>query len=436
MKNIRWYVFWIIDFLKGRPVRKYYNEVKDSFIHGTSTEYTQTKIRQLINHAVKTTDFYQSYNRYPDINQLPVMNKSLYKDHYDKFLSSKYKNAKSIRKKRTSGSTGIPFTMVQNRDKIHHNTAASIFLCSLGSYFIGMKQAFIRVWLDRNKKSRFRSILENIWMIDASKLDEKRIKTISKHLLDKNYKSVWSYALSLLAINQYLNENPAELKKSKIQSIIAQSEALPDSVRKELGEKFSCVVTSIYSNQENGIMGIQDKASMEYYIDTSSYFVEFLKLDSDVAVDEGELGRIIITDLYNYAFPILRYYTGDLAKHKITIQNGRQRLILTELFGRHTDTIFDCNGIEISPFAISSRLADLDDIKQWQLIQVGQGDYQFIINPKSKMFDEAFAKELLLQALGENAHIDIKCTGEITVLASGKRRRIVNLCVENKAEGN
>ncbi|MHA1280572.1 MAG: phenylacetate--CoA ligase family protein, partial [Candidatus Helarchaeota archaeon] len=203
MKNIRWYVFWVVDFLIGRPVRKYYNEVKSCYNHGASTAEIQTKIHRLINHAINTTEFYKSYNRNTDLNQLPVVNKMIYKESYDKFLSSQHKNAKSIRKRNTSGSTGIPFTMVQNRDKIHHNTAASIFLCSLGGYFIGMKQAFIRVWLDRNKKSRFRSILENIWMIDASKLDEKRIKTISKHLLDKNYKSVWSYALSLLAINQY-----------------------------------------------------------------------------------------------------------------------------------------------------------------------------------------------------------------------------------------
>jgi len=55
MKNLRWHVFWALDFLKGRPVRKYYNQVKSCYINGTSTEYTQTKIRQLIKHAVKTT---------------------------------------------------------------------------------------------------------------------------------------------------------------------------------------------------------------------------------------------------------------------------------------------------------------------------------------------------------------------------------------------
>lgn len=38
-----------------------------------------------------------------------------------------------------------------------------------------------------------------------------------------------------------------------------------------------------------------------------------LKMDSDEPAEDGELGRIVITDLYNYAFPILRYDNGDTA---------------------------------------------------------------------------------------------------------------------------
>lgn len=36
-------------------------------------------------------------------------------------------------------------------------------------------------------------------------------------------------------------------------------------------------------------------------------------MDSDEPAEPGELGRIVITDLFNYAFPILRYDNGDTA---------------------------------------------------------------------------------------------------------------------------
>ncbi|MHA1280515.1 MAG: phenylacetate--CoA ligase family protein, partial [Candidatus Helarchaeota archaeon] len=408
-----------------RPVRKYYNEVKNCYIHGTSTENTQTKIRQLINHAVKTTEFYKSFDKDIALNQLPVVNKVLYKENYDKFISSQYKNAKSNRIVSTSGSTGIPFSIVQNKNKIHHNTAASIFLCSLGRYFIGMKQAFIRVWAERNQKSRFRCLLENVNMLDTAYIDNSGIETIIEQLNHKNYKSILSYASSLAAINQYLNEYPTD-KKYSVQSIISQSEALPEIIRHELEEKFSCVVNSVYSNQENGIMGIQDKDGVEYYLDTSSYFFEFLRLDSDAPVGDGELGRIVVTDLYNYAFPILRYDTGDLVKYQKIDRIDSYRLIIKELFGRRVDTIFDCNGKALSPAAVARKIANLDGIKQWQIIQIDQRKYQLNINLASNSFNDREVHKHMLAFLGENAKLEIQYTDEIPVLNSGKRRTIIN----------
>jgi len=269
--------------------------------------------------------------------------------------------------------------------------------------------------------------MENVRMIDALDLKDSGVEVFLREICQKKIKSILSFASSLTAINRYIDNNPSTLKGLSIQSIISQSEALPESVRHELEEKFACVVKSLYSNNENGIMGIQDKDGPEYYIDTSSYFIEFLKLDEDTPVKEGELGRIVVTDFHNYAFPILRYDTGDLAKHKIIQHEDRYKLIIEELFGRLTDTIFDCNGIEISPYAISSRFTDIEGIKQWQLVQVDQKEYRLIINRDSNSFDDGTALNNLYRVLGKNAHIEIQYTDEIPVLASGKRRQIVNL---------
>ena len=46
-------------------------------------------------------------------------------------------------------------------------------------------------------------------------------------------------------------------------------------------------------------MGLQREEDESYYIDSESYYYEILKLDSDEPAEPGELGRIVITDLYN-----------------------------------------------------------------------------------------------------------------------------------------
>ena len=42
----------------------------------------------------------------------------------------------------------------------------------------------------------------------------------------------------------------------------------------------------------------------------------------------------MITDLYNYAIPLIRYDNGDLAVEERKEKNGRFRLYLKELYGR------------------------------------------------------------------------------------------------------
>ncbi len=44
--------------------------------------------------------------------------------------------------------------------------------------------------------------------------------------------------------------------------------------------------------------------------------VKILKPDDDKLIQESEIGRIVITVLYNYSMPMIRYDTGDIGKHK------------------------------------------------------------------------------------------------------------------------
>ena len=153
-EKLRWYGFWAVDRLKGGKVRKYYQEIRESYKRGTSVAKTEEKIRKLIAHAVRTTEFYKDFPEDTPLEKMPVMNKDAYRSHYEECQSSVYKNASDNRVMYTSGSTGTPFAMIQNKNKILHNTAASIFLGAAGGYYIGMKDAFIRMWVGDHAKKK------------------------------------------------------------------------------------------------------------------------------------------------------------------------------------------------------------------------------------------------------------------------------------------
>ncbi len=427
LKNIRWYVYWALDFLKGSPVGRYYRQIKQDYELGTSADETRAKVQALIKHAVKTTNFYKDYPPNIDLSDLPVVNKSVYKDRYDDFISSEYRDARTNRVMYTSGSTGTPFAMIQDRRKALHNTAASIYLLTLGNYYIGTRQAFIRLWVDANRKSKFQAFRENIIMVDTTKLHDDNIMDMLIVVQKKKVKSIFSYATTLKLIYQYMDNHAVKPEGIKLTSLISTSEVLSENARASLSKLFACPVRSLYSNEENGIMAIQDTDGNRYYLDSSGYIFESLKLDSDEPADEGEMGRLVITDLYNYAFPVLRYENGDLGiVYRENVQD-RYRVFIDELSGRKTDLIFDSKGRAISQHSISIHMWGISGITQYQFAQVGEKEYQLRINPESGEIDENKVRERLLPLLGSDADLQIIYVDEIPILNSGKRKEIVNL---------
>ena len=426
MKNIRWYGYWVLDSLKGSSVRKYLNEIKLDYIEGTSIKRTEEKIRKLIKHATLTTEFYRKFTMGIDINDLPIMNKNIYNANYSQFLSEEYWNAKSNRIMYTSGSTGTPFTMVQNKDKINHNTAASIFLCSLMGYFIGTKMGFPRVWVEANKKTKMQSFVKNMLMIDITQMNDEKMAEIVNTIRKRRIKILFGYASAFIEMAKYLTRNPDETVRIRLKSVITTSEVLPTSIRDELRQLLKCPVYSVYTNEENGIMAAQDSSGPNYYFDSSSYFLEILKFNSNLPAEEGELGRIVLTDLYNFAFPLIRYDTGDVAVHQVSSDGDRYKISIHGLFGRKSDIVFDSSGNQISPHAITNNMWGITGIKQWQFIQIGKKEYRIILNLINPDFNKEEIIKRILPVIGSDSRIEFSYVDEIPVLDSGKRRTIEN----------
>ena len=129
-----------------------------------------------------------------------------------------------------------------------------------------------------------------------------------------------SYASALEEVCKYLDNSSTSgsIKNLRAASIMAQSEALTNETRERLQKYFNCTPCSRYSNLENGIIAQQTLHDNDLFlINRASYFEEILKMDSDIPVKPNELGRIVVTDLFNYAMPFIRYDTGDIGRFAV-----------------------------------------------------------------------------------------------------------------------
>lgn len=427
MINWRWYLFWVKDWLTGGKIYEAYKELSKNTTY--NAESTQEKIHKLILHAKENTEFYANIET-NNIKNFPVINKAIIKENQDNFIAKNYKD-KKLHRMSTSGSTGIPFTVVQNSEKRKRVLAELLYYNKEIGYTFGEKQVFFRVWTEKNKKSRMLKFLQNLIAEDISDLSNEKLLEISENLKrNKKIRNILSYASTLDVLSTFMvKNNLANPNDYSVKSILSGSEILQDRTRENLKKIFNCNIVSRYSNQENGVIAQEYVASTEMRLNNTNYYIEFLKQNSDEEAREGELSRVVITDLYNYAMPMIRYDTGDLAIYSdICICKGRNERVIREIYGRRVDTIYDTKGNVISPHTITNNMWSESEIKQFKFQQTDEDEYKIIINKgKNINTDELKLINKFKNILGQDAHIYIEYVNEIPVLSSGKRKYIENV---------
>ena len=209
-----------------------------------------------------------------------------------------------------------------------------------------------------------------------------------------------------------------------IRCVISGAEALMESTREKLVKVFGCTVVSLYSNQENGMLAQECACHREFHWNSSSFYLELLKLNSDEKAEPGELGRVVITDLFNYAMPMIRYDTGDLAVRKQTSDCGWNTICLERIEGRKADITYTAEGEPISPSTWGVLFWEFPDIKQYQIIQESRTEYVIRMNVEKDRYDEAKLYTLVKNVVGD-VKIQFEYVDEIPVLSSGKFKRSI-----------
>lgn len=429
--NIRNIIFWFLDYLKGSPVLKNLKEIKtinESKDNSFIDNYQKKKINELLEYSKRNIPFYKNIEQI-DLHSLPIIDKIQYKKNINNFCSNKFDKNK-LHKSITSGSTGTPFVSYQNKEKKKRNTADTIYFSKIAGYNLGETLFYLKIWSDNNRKSRFIQFLQNIIPIDVIRLSNSNIKHFINTLNSKKGNiHINGYSSSLEEICKYFDVDTNSIinKKFKVGSILAQSESLTDETKNRLLKYFDCLPCSRYSNLENGIIAQQTlKNNNIFLINRASYIVEILKMDNDKAAQPNELGRIVVTDLTNYAMPFIRYDTGDIGKFLVNDDRTVNHSFLKEIQGRKLDLLLDAKGKIVSSYIVYKNMFKYPEIDQYQLVQETKNDYRFIISMNGKFKREDELKKEFLKYLGPDANFEIEYVKEIPLLNSGKRRKILN----------
>lgn len=187
-------------------------------------------------------------------------------------------------------------------------------------------------------------------------------------------------------------------------------------------------IADCYSSQELGAMAIQCPEGGLYHVMSEGYVVEVLD-PQGVPCGDGETGRLVVTDLHNFATPLIRYDLGDYAEAGPACPCGRGSPTLRRIVGRERNMV-TIRGQRHWPLVGFHRFRDVAPIIQYQLAQSAPEriDFRYVSTTPLSDSQQQQLTGIVQQALGHPFEIHFHAyVGGIPLPASGKFEEFVNL---------
>jgi len=221
-----------------------------------------------------------------------------------------------------------------------------------------------------------------------------------------------------------------EIEKNNLQlthlpkGVISAGETLHLHQREIIEKVFKTQVYNRYGSREFGHIANECLAHEGLHYNADDLIIEIVD-EKGMVCKSGQIGRLIITDLNNYAFPLIRYDIGDLGSMSSS-ENcccGCTFPKLSAIEGRTFDIIYGINGNKVSgtfwTLSFRNKIQGVDAFQIRQFL-----NYDILINIKTnKQFNELENKkirQLISENLGEKINITINDVTEFEYTKTGK----------------
>jgi phenylacetate-coenzyme A ligase PaaK-like adenylate-forming protein len=176
-----------------------------------------------------------------------------------------------------------------------------------------------------------------------------------------------SYPSNLLGLARYCTRRGIELPH--LEHVATLGEVVSEDLRDAVREAWDAPVIDTYSAQEAGMIADQCPSCERYHVQAETVLVEVVD-DAGKPCAPGERGRVLVTPLFNYATPLLRYEIGDYAELGPPCACGRGLPVLTRILGRERNALLVApTGERYWPAFGSRGLSAIAPIVQHQFVQ-------------------------------------------------------------------
>lgn len=287
---------------------------------------------------------------------------------------------------------------------------------------------------DREFVSDLRGIIMNRWIRGYQSLpplpvdaDKETLGYYVRFLRDSKPKQLVALPEYLMALAAYILES-GDLPHP-ITVVRPMGANMPAAWKPPVEAAFRGTVREHYGSREMGPMAFDCHVRCGLHALMDQFLIEVVD-PSGMPVSDGELGQILITDLQNFAMPILRYRIGDLARVEYSpCECGRKTLRL-HLEGRVEDAIVSENGRVLTAEEVSNYLYENYKIDRFELVESDLGGMQLrFVRPLNMTANDSSIGTDLSVGLGVPS-VRSRSTPFIHPEASGKFRHCKSLSHE------
>lgn len=428
----KWLMYYPVTYLHGERVAKYYKKSLD-FQYRSRAQieaYQLQSLNRLLKHAYKNVPFYKQkldeagirggVTSLSEMAKLPTITKSDLAG--GQLMAGEKKFFWS--KKTTGGSTGQAVTLFKNPEALAKERAVTWRGYKWAGINIADPQA--RFWgVPINVKSRLKyrliDLASNRVRFSAFNFTDENLEQYYKDVSAFKPRYLYGYVSLIEEFAAYLGKKQYSLPKS-VGAIITTSEVLTEAVKVKIEKYLNVPVFNEYGCGEVGSIAHQCENKSLHLMEDNL----IIEVDGD---NEGEL---IVTDLHNFATPLIRYRLGDYGVLCASACGcGRTLKILSSIKGRAYDTLITPDGRRFHPEFVMYMFEALKEkgvgIDAFQVVQKSISDVEVALVLKDrgeKAGVEGAIKNFFFKNLSSQMILSFRYVDEIEREVSGKLRLV------------
>lgn len=413
---------------KTRFNKEFYQLLKH-FEESDPNEVNEERFGEFIKQANNTPFWNERFRQYEidikalnlleELKKLPVLTKEEVKENVEQIKNSLIAK-KDLKKIQTSGTTGSGLVFYQTQ--LMENAQWAVWWRYRRRLGINLNQWCGwfggRTIIDINQGKppywRINKPGKQV-MFSAHHLNLNTVEEYYNEIKRRNLEWLHGYPSQLAFLSSLIKEKG--LIPLQMSHITVGGENLLEYQKNNIQQMLGAFPYNHYGLAE-GVANISQYPDEHFGCDQDFSFCEFISKE-----DDGSKYRIIGTNYYNDAFPLIRYDTNDL----ISLKKDKDRVIINSIDGRNEDFITLPNGVKLG--RLDHIFKSLTFVREAQLYQPKKGKLIIKI-VKGEGYNQFSSEKQILEnareRLGSEIYIEIEYLEKIPRTKSGKLKFVIS----------